>query len=757
MPFLVSSAGYGILWDNNSFSRFGDLRDFIPIPADRLRDATGQPGGLTVGTFTPAAADTLENSHVTADLGRPAGNSRASYRWSGEIAPDESGDYQFQTYANGGIKVWLDGKLVIDRWRQNWLPDYDQVKLHLDAGRRYPIKIESGGDQTSTMRLRWKTPSSDTGTSLWSEVGDGIDYYFVYGPSLDEVVGGYRNLTGEASLMPRWAFGLWQSRQRYETARQSLDVVAEYRRRGLPFDNIVQDWMYWRENAWGSHAFDPTRFPDPDAWIKSIHEQHAHLMISVWGKFYSGDYPGNENFRAMQQAGYLYTPTLTAGTRDWVGRGGYNYAFYDAFNAGARKLFWDQLSPALFHRGVDAWWMDATEPDVVQPSPATLETMRQFIGQTALGPASRVMNAYALENSRAVYEGQRAEKPDQRVFILTRSGFAGIQRYATATWSGDITSTWTAFDKQIPAALGYSLSGVPYWTMDIGGYTMPSRFSARQQTPEAAEEWRELNARWFEFGAFCPLTRLHGEQQPREPWAFGGDADPAYQAIAKFDRLRYRLLPYIYSLADAATHDGGTIMRPLVMDFPRDPGARNVTDEYLFGPAFLVAPVTRYQARSRPVYLPPATGVWFDFWTGRAVAGNQTIDAPAPYDAMPLHIRAGSIIPFGPELQYVDEKPADPITLFIYTGADGAFSLYEDDGTTYAYERGEFARIPIRWDNAARTLVLGHRTGSFPAMWIERTIEVVLVSPDRPVPFSFAPKVDRRIRYDGSPATIAFQ
>lgn len=757
VPFLVSSAGYGILWDNNAFTRFGDLREFTAIPPDCLRDATGQPGGLTSGTFAAATPDTVQNPRVTADLTR-TDRSRASTRWAGELVPATTGDHQFQTYSNGGIKVWLDGRLVIDHWRQNWLADYDQVKLRLEAGRRYAIKIESGGDQTTTMQLRWKTPTPETGTALWSEVGDGIDYYFVHGPSLDRVVAGCRELTGRATLMPRWAFGLWQSKQRYETAQQSLDVVKEYRQRGIPFDNIVQDWMYWPENSWGSHRFDPARFPDPAAWIKAIHDQHAHLMISVWGKYYSGDYPGNENFQAMQHAGYLFQPTLTEKIRDWVGRnGGYNYTFYDAFSTGARKLFWDQLNPALFQKGVDAWWMDATEPDVVQPSPPTLETMRHFIGETALGTASRVMNAYPLVNSQGVYEGQRSAAPDQRVFILTRSGFAGIQRYATAVWSGDITSTWTALAKQIPAALGFSLSGVPYWTMDIGGYTMQSRFSAKTPAPEAAEEWRELNTRWFQFGTFTPLTRLHGEQQPREPWSFGGDQHPAYQAIVKFDRLRYRMMPYLYSLAGAVTHDGSTMMRPLVMDFPGDPVARALTDEYLFGPALLVAPVTKYQARSRPVYLPETKGGWYDFWTGRAVEGGRTVEAPAPYDAIPLHVRAGAIIPFGPEQQYVDEKPADPITLFIYTGADGAFSLYEDDGTSYAYERGEFARIPIRWDNAARTLVLGHRTGSFPSMWIERTVEVVLMTPNRAVPFSFTPQVDRRVRYDGSPATLVFQ
>jgi len=343
------------------------------------------------------------------------------------------------------------------------------------------------------------------------------------------------------------------------------------------------------------------------------------------------------------------------------------------------------------------------------------------------------------------------------VFILTRSGFAGLQRYATVTWSGDVTSTWTALAKQISAGLGFSVSGVPYWTSDSGGYTMPARFAAEQPEPEDAEEWRELNARWFQFATFCPLTRLHGELQPREPWAFGGDAHPAYQAIVKFDRLRYRLLPYIYALAGGVTLDGGTMMRPLVMDFPADATARTAADEYLFGPALLVAPVTTYQARSRAVYLPATTGGWFDFWTGGAVVGGRTVDAPAPYDALPLFVRAGAIIPFGPELQYTAEKPADPITLCIYAGADGAFTLYEDDGLTNGYERGAFARIPLRWDDTARTLQIGVRTGTFPGMLAERTLQVILVSKQKPVGFSFAPQPDRTVRYRGDAINLTFE
>ena len=760
IPFLVSSRGWGILWDNTSFTRFGDLREFAPIPPERLFDSSGKRGGLTGSYYRGADFKHLVGERVDRSIdialsskekkpnqliyaGLPEGP--ASVRWAGEVEPDVTGDYTFQTFSNNGIKLWVDNRLVINHWRQGWLPWKDVAKVRLEAKRRHKIRLEWSKDQgMETVQLLWKTPATAVQTtSFWSEVGDGVDYYFVYGPELDKVVAGYRRITGPAPMIPRWALGLWQSRQRYETAKASLDVVDGFRSRGIPFDNIVQDWFYWKEDTWGSHEFDKARFPDPDGWVRKIHEKHARLMISVWGKFY----PGTKNFEAMRSQGFLYGLNLTEGLRDWVGDGGYPYTFYDAFNPEAGKLFWSQMEQSLFRKKVDAWWLDAPEPDLL-PTP-TLDGQRTHMHPTALGSGSRMLNAYSLMNSKTVYEGQRSVAPDQRVFILTRSAFAGNQHYAAAVWSGDITSTWTALRMQIPAGLGLSVSGIPYWTMDIGGFSVPARFAAEHPTAEDAEEWRELNARWFEFGTFVPLLRVHGEAPKREMWELGGEKHPAYQAELKFDRIRYRLLPYIYSLAGAVTHEGGTIMRPLVMDFRADAKARDTTDQYLFGPAFLVSPVTTYKARSRAVYLPSATS-WYDFWTGANVPGGQTIDVPAPYDSMPIHVKAGSIIPTGPEIAYTDEKPADPIVLWVYAGADGAFTLYEDDGVTYGYEKGACARIPIRWNEAARTLTIGKREGFYTGMQKERTFDVVLVSKAKPVGSSFAPKADKSVRYDGA-------
>jgi alpha-D-xyloside xylohydrolase len=765
VPFIASSRGYGILWDNTSYSRFGDVKEAEPIPASELLDKSGKPGGLTGSYYAGAAFEKLvatrldpvisievpggtqkPNTQIHPDL-PPEGN--ISVRWEGDITPFVTGDHLFETFSNGGIKMWIDDRLLIDHWRQGWLPWWDVARVRLQRGRRHHVRLEWTKDQgMETMRLLWKAPPRPLETSLWSEVGDGIDYYFVYGPEMDGVIAGYRKLTGEAPLMPIWAFGLFQSRERYRTAQESLDVLEGFRSRRIPIDTIVQDWQYWKEDAWGSHKFDPARFPDPDGWVRAIHDKyHARLLLSVWGKFY----PGSENFDAMRSRGFLYEPNLKDGLRDWLG---HPYTFYDAFNADGRRLFWEQVRRDLFVKGVDAWWMDATEPDLM-PTP-TLEGQRTHVHPTALGTGARVLNAYSLVNSEAVYVGQRQAAPDQRVFILTRSAFSGQQRYAAATWSGDITSTWTAFRQQIPAGLSFSLSGIPYWTTDIGGFSVPGRFAGNTQKPEDAEEWRELNARWFQFGTFCPLLRVHGQFPYREMWFLGGESHPAYQTELKFDRLRYRMLPYVYSLAGEITHRAGTMMRALVMDFPGDLRARAIGDEYMFGPAFLVSPVTTYKARTRTVYL-PAGSAWYDFWTGRALTGGQTIEADAPYDSLPLHIRAGSIVPLGPELEYTTEKTPDPITLYIYAGADGAFTLYEDEGTNYGYERGAFSRIPLRWNDATATLTIGAREGSFPGMLRERTFLVVRVAGTKATGFSFTPTPDRTVRYAGTAVDVSFR
>jgi alpha-D-xyloside xylohydrolase len=771
VPFLTSSRGYGILWDNTSQTKFGDLRPPETIPAAQLFDTGGNPGGLTgtyrqggcdgpvVATRTDAAVEfgapedrpPVSAVHqapqaVNADLHPDLEPGDACVVWEGELRSLAAGPYDLAAFSNNGLRLWFDGELIVDTWRQGWLAWWDVTRVELDAETRYPIRVEWRRDQgEGTLRLKWKTPPRSPYTSLWSEVGDGIDYYFVYGPELDDVVAGYREITGRAPMMPRWAYGLWQCRERYETGEQVLQVLAEFRKRAIPVDAIVQDWQYWKEDQWGSHEFDESRFPDPKGWIRKIHDDyHARLMISVWPKFYRG----TRNFDELLENGFLYPETLKRPTTDWLG---HVHSFYDAFHPAARELFWTQMNRELFSKGVDAWWMDATEPELV--GEGTAEALKATMHPTHLGSGARMANAFALVSSQAVWEGQRAAAPDQRVFILTRSAFAGAQRYASSTWSGDVSSDWASFRKQIPAGLDFSLSGIPYWTTDVGGFAVPPRWSSREPDPEDVREWYELFTRWFQFGTFNPLFRVHGQYPPREMWYFGDEGDAAYDTQLAFDRLRYRLLPYVYSLAGEVTRRHGTMMRALVMDFPDDPRVLGIGDQYMFGPALLVNPVTRPGAESRPVYLPAGAG-FYDFWTGEHLDGGRPIEAPAPLERIPIYVKAGSIVPVGPELQYTGEKPADPLTLWIYTGADGSFELYEDDGLTFGYEQGAFSTIPLLWDDASKTLTLGARTGSFPGMLREREIRVVYVTPEAPLGHTATPEVAKTVLYDGREVVI---
>ncbi len=736
IPFLVSSRGYGILWDNTSFTRYGELADAVPLPNSAglySTSADAEPGDVAM----PAKGQTVD--------------------WTGTFVPPVSGTYQFWTYSAGGIELTVGDTKVIDHWRQRWLPGEDIARVRLTEGQAVPLHLHWTMDGTTRiLRLLWRPPVRERSISFSSEVGDGIDYTFVYGPhrDLDRVVAGYRQLTGAAPLPPRAAFGFWQSRERYRTQDESLDVVKQFRARHIPIDYIVQDWQYWNIKRWGSHEFDRERFPDPDGWIRALHAQNVRLMVSVWPKFY----PGTPTFDALAAGGFLFQRNLAEQQHDFLGN---IYTVYDAFDPDARRLYWAQIDQRLRKRGVDAWWMDSTEPEMVdgpfKTPRAQIDANETHMTPTRLGSGARVLNAFSLVNSQAIYEGMRASAPDQRVLILTRNGFAGQQRYGAVSWSGDISSTWTALRKQIPAGLGFSISGVPYWTVDTGGFSVPYRFAKDPPAPADLEEWRELATRWFEYSTFLPILRSHGQSPYREMWQYGGDSSPAFQAQLKFDRLRYRLLPYVYSVAARVTSDGATMLRPLVMDFPDDQRARSIADQYLFGPALLVSPISAYRQRARPVYLPPLPAhdqSWYDFWTGNAAGAGQDVDAAAPYDAIPVHVRAGSILPLGPDLQFAAEKPADPITLMIYEGADGHFTIYEDDGTSYQYERGQSARIPLGWNQAARTLTIGAREGSFPGMLARRRFAIVDVRRDRPVPFSFEPTVDRTVEYDGAAQSI---
>ncbi len=756
VPFLYSSKNYGILWDNYSISKFGDTRDFQSLNTLTLFDKTGKQGGLSATyyangkMFKESVDDKIEYEFLeTPEFDSfPKDVARSGYVvWEGEFSSDKAGIHKFQTYSSGYLKIWIDGKLILDKWRQNWNPWTNKFTVPLSKGEKHSIKIEWNPDDSGYFSIRHLDPLSrdeQSRLSLWSEVGDQIDYYFVKGANADDVISGYRTLTGKAPIVPRWAMGFWQSRERYRNQKELIDVVKEYRKRRIPLDNIVLDWQYWEDPKWGSHEFDASRFPDPKGMIDQLHKElNANLMISVWPKFNKG----TEHYEEMERAGFLFLNNIKHKRKDWVGIG-YESTFYDPFNPEAGKLFWKQIDEELNSKGVDAWWLDATEPDM--HSNISIDARKENMSPTALGPGERYFNAYSLVNSKSVYEGQRQSSPEKRVFILTRSAYAGQQRYGAATWSGDIVSRWSDFEDQIATGINFALSGIPYWTMDIGGFAVERRYY--NLTGETQKEWRELNTRWFQFGAFCPLFRSHGQFPLREIYNIAPEGTKEYNSMVYYTKLRYRLFPYIYSLAGSSYHNDYTIMRGLMMDFSNDAKVTSIGDEYMFGPSILVAPVYTYKATSREVYLPSGAG-WYDFYTGKRFEGGQSFNVDAPLERMPLFVKEGSIIPAGPEIQYSGEKPADPITLYVFPGKDATFTIYEDEGVNYNYEKGQFATITLSYDEQGKSLTIGDRKGSFPGMSASRKFEVIWIT-DGQGGVGLTSRAHQVVDYNGSAITV---
>jgi alpha-D-xyloside xylohydrolase len=559
-----------------------------------------------------------------------------------------------------------------------------------------------------------------------SEVADTIDYYFIYGPEFDKIIASYRELTGAAPLFGRWAYGFWQCKNRYKSQDEILAVAQKYRDLHLPADNIVQDWFWW--NRKGEHVFNKN-YPDPKGMVDQLHKDNFHLMISVWPFFE----PGSKEYEEMDGRGFFIERTKVA----HLPYHALGMAAYDPTNPEARKYYWDLMDKALFKLGVDAWWLDTTEPETEGQEESLLLGHKLFIGS-----GDRYANIFPLMTTRAVYEGQRSTSDQKRVFILSRSAFAGSQRYGVTAWSGDVLSDWLSFKRQIPAGLNFSLSGIPYWTTDIGGF-----FIASPSDPN----FRELFVRWFQFGAFSPIFRVHGTRfnpDENELWSYGPEAG---KILVQYNTLRYRLLPYIYSLAWKTTSEGYTPMRPLVMDWRNDVNAQNTGDQFMYGPAILVNPVTEPGATTRHLYLPPAK--WYDFWTGATAEGGKFVDTPAPLERMPLYVRAGSIIPMGPAEEYSNQKSTNPIELRVYPGADGDFTLYEDENDTYNYEKGKYATIPIHWNDATHTLTIGERKGSFPGMLESRKFLVLFVRDSNGVGVEPALSPDQVIEYSGKEVT----
>jgi alpha-D-xyloside xylohydrolase len=591
----------------------------------------------------------------------------------------------------------------------NGLFDYTGNTVRLQQANRdvaVPMLVSAKG-----FGLLWNNASiTDVGAGLpatphhplefRSEAGGGVDYHFIYGPEMDDVVAGYRELTGRAPMMARWTWGLWQSKERYKDQAELLGIAARYRKMNVPLDAVVQDWQYWLPGQWGSHELDTARFPDPKGMLDALHAQNIHAIVSVWPRFD----PGTGNAAELERAGALFPKTYDnvypAGQGRW----------YDAYAQAGRKTYWEQIGRTLGRHGWDGWWLDGSEAELG----GNWGEMRDV--RTAAGPGAEVINAYPLLHTTGVYEGSRRDSPGKRPFILTRSAYSGQQRNAAITWSGDTAATWDVFRAHIPAALNFTLSGIPYWSADIGGF-----FGGKPTDPAYAE----LYTRWYQFGAFNPMFRVHGTGAGKEIWQF----DAATQEILrKYTELRYRLLPYIYSASADVTHRHGTMMRALVMDFRQDAQAVTVPDQYMFGKALMVAPVTAAKADVRTVYL-PGTAAWFDFWSGQRHEAGKIIAAKAGIDTIPLFVRAGSILPLGPVVQHAGQKSDEPIELRIYPGQDAAYELYDDAGDGDGYTRGESAVRRFTWDQAGGQLTIAPWRGAFPGLEVRQAF-VVRCGPD---------------------------
>ena len=782
VPFVISNKNYGILWDSYSYCRWGNPGDYLQLNrAFKLYDKDGKEGQLT-GTYVAkngqkivrgedsiyfeyAMPETSEICNKTdkggiQNLPKGFALNGSKVVYEGYVEAPTNSFYQFILYYAGYMKIYIDGKLVVpERWRTAWNPNSYKFETAIQKGKKTPIRIEWQPDgDVSYCGLRVAAPRSEAEKnqlSIWSEMSPDMDYYFIAGKNMDEVISGYRTLTGKAPVYPKWVLGFWQSRERYQSSKDIEENMKKFRDLKIPVDNIVQDWNYWKLDSWGSHEFEAARYPNPQAMLDSVHALHGRFMISVWPKFYDTV----KNYKELDAKGWMYHQAIKDDIHDWLGFRG---SFYDAYDAGARKMFWRQMDENLYTKykfGIDAWWMDASEPNVRDCTPMWYR--KALSGPTALGTSTEYFNAYSIVNADAIYNGQRSVNPNQRVFLLTRSGFAGEQRYSTATWSGDIATRWEDMRAQMTAGLNYSMAGLPFWGMDQGGFCVENRYVAAQQEFDKTgkenadlKEWRELQARWNQFGCFVPLYRAHGQWPLREVWNIAPADHPAYKTIVAYDKLRYRLMPYLYSMAGMVHLKDYTMMRGLVMDFNGDEKVLDIKDQWMFGSALMACPVGEYQKYSREVYLPKQKG-WYDFYTGAYHAGGQTIVADAPYDKIPVFIPEGAILPIGPEMQWSDEKKPELIDLYVYAGKDGSYTLYEDEGTNYNYEKGKYAVIDFKYDDARKQVTIGARKGSFDGMLQKRRFNIILVDQKKQqgVNLAKSPK-GKVVKYSGQAMTV---
>lgn len=690
IPFIYSSKGYGLLWHQYGITDFNPADNFVELEKQSYESEN-------------------EVAEVTTTAGtQKVKQSQSLYKGKLVIPSDgvysiflDLGDMDNRQY------VLIDDKPCID-FSNFWLPPTVSGFAELKAG-EHDIQVVC--KSTNIPKISWR--SNNDITTFRSAEAKQLDYVVFYGPSADSVIHSYRSLSGNVPMLPKWAFGFWQCRERYSSSEELINTVREFRKRKLPLDVIVQDWQYWGDRGWGVPQLDSKRYPDPAGLINELHDLNAHFNISIWSNPDKNSDIGKE---------YVSKNLFIKDTK-WL----------DYFNPTTGKMYWKTLKENLFDYGVDSWWMDATEPEN-----DALKGER-----TAMGLGNFYRLTYPLFVSQSVYEGQRATISDKRVCILTRSAFSGQQRYGIINWSGDIGGTWEGYKTQIAAGLNFTITGFPYWTTDIGGFFRPGK---SQYTDE---NFRELLTRWFQWGVFNPIFRIHGYMSETEPWKFGSDVE---NNLKEMLNLRYRLLPYIYSEAWKITNNGSTMMRPLVMDFLNDSIAIHQSDEYMFGKSFLVAPITEAKSIERKVYL-PETANWFEFWTGELFDGGQSINANAPIDKIPVFVKAGSIIPMGPKIQYAEEK-YDPIEIRIYPGADASFTLYEDENDNYNYEKGKYALIKFKWDDTHKLLMISEREGGFDGMMNDREFNCFIVSKGKGIGIDSDKNINSNVRYNGSEIKI---
>ncbi len=693
IPFIYSGNGYGLLWHQYGLTDYNPADHFIQLEKQQA-----------------------EENNLAADVTTTSGSQRISQNqslYTGTFQVPQDGVYSlFLDLGTMGNRhfVTVDEKPCLDQ-SNIWLPPTASAFVNLSAG-THRVQVICKSDNNPTLAWKLKDPLN----TFRSPHAKMMDYLVFYGPSADSVIASYRKLSGNAPLFPLWAYGFWQCRERYTSFSHLTETVKEFRKRKLPLDVIVQDWQYWGDRGWGVPQFDEKNYPDPSKFISELHGLHAHFNISIWSNPDKNSTLGKE---------YLNRNLFIPGTK-WL----------DYFNPETRKAYWNTLNENMFVYGVDSWWMDAVEPE-----------NDALKGETTFaGPGELYRLTYPLMVSSAVYEGQRNTTSDKRVCILTRSAFPGQQRYGIINWSGDVGWDWETFKRQITAGLNFTITGFPYWTTDIGGFFRPG---SSQYTDE---KYHELLVRWYQYGTFNPIFRIHGYQSETEPWKYGPVVE---NHMRKMLNLRYRLLPYIYSEAWQVTKNGSTMMRPMIMDFRNDSVAVKQSYQFMFGRNILVAPVTETGISAWNVYLPKDTR-WYDFWSGSSYEGGQVINAAAPLERLPLFVKAGSIVPMGTFIEYAGEKTADTLEIRIYKGADGTFTLYEDENDNYNYENGAFSEISFSWDDQKRVLSMSDRKGSFSGMTEKRTFNVVMVTESKGSGIDICTRPDKQIIYSGKKKSVRF-